>query len=79
MAFLYWPIGRAPNAAFVLVASIWGNGRFIVKSDQLIERLAAVFALIVLVGGSLLVLAPFTTALLWGAILSYSSRGSTAG
>jgi predicted PurR-regulated permease PerM len=46
-----------------------------VKSDQLIERLAAVFALIVLVGGSLLVLAPFTTALLWGAILSYSSWG----
>ncbi|WP_233829158.1 AI-2E family transporter [Paraburkholderia sp. ZP32-5] len=45
------------------------------KSDQLIERLAAVFALIVLVGGSLLVLAPFTTALLWGAILSYSSWG----
>ncbi|ALE54250.1 putative PurR-regulated permease PerM [Paraburkholderia sp. GV068] len=46
-----------------------------VKSDQLIERLAAVFALIILVGGSLLVLAPFTTALLWGAILSYSSWG----
>jgi predicted PurR-regulated permease PerM len=46
-----------------------------VKSDQLIERLAAVFALIVLVGGSLLVLAPFTTALLWGAILTYSSWG----
>lgn len=45
------------------------------KSDQLIERLAAVFALIVLVGGSLLVLAPFTTPLLWGAILSYSSWG----
>jgi predicted PurR-regulated permease PerM len=46
-----------------------------VKSDQLIERLAAVFALIILVGGSLLVLAPFTTALLWGAILSFSSWG----
>ena len=46
-----------------------------VKSDQLIERLAAVFALLLLVGGSLLVLAPFTTALLWGAILSYSSWG----
>lgn len=45
------------------------------KLDQLIERLAAVFALIILVGGSLLVLAPFTTALLWGAILSYSSWG----
>lgn len=46
-----------------------------VKSDQLIERLAAVFALLLLVGGSLLVLAPFTTALLWGAILSFSSWG----
>ena len=45
------------------------------KSDQLIERLAGIFALIILVGGSLLVLAPFTTALLWGAILSYSSWG----
>ncbi|MGF6549775.1 putative PurR-regulated permease PerM [Paraburkholderia youngii] len=54
---------------------VWRNRRSIVKSDQLIERLAAVFALIVLVGGSLLVLAPFTTALLWGAILSYSSWG----
>ncbi len=43
------------------------------NSGQLIERLAAVFALIVLIGGSLLVLAPFTTALLWGAILAYSS------
>ncbi|AOY91588.1 AI-2E family transporter [Cupriavidus sp. USMAA2-4] len=43
------------------------------SSGQLIERLAAVFALIVLIGGSLLVLAPFTTALLWGAILAYSS------
>lgn len=43
------------------------------NSGQLIERLAAVFALIVLIGGSLLVLAPFTTALLWGAILAFSS------
>ncbi|QEZ45783.1 AI-2E family transporter [Cupriavidus oxalaticus] len=43
------------------------------SSGQLIEKIAAVFALIVLIGGSLLVLAPFTTALLWGAILAYSS------
>lgn len=43
------------------------------SSGQLIEKLAAVFALIVLVGGSLLVLAPFGTALIWGAILAYSS------
>ncbi|MCY1230397.1 putative inner membrane protein [compost metagenome] len=43
------------------------------NSGQLIEKIAAVFALIVLIGGSLLVLAPFTTALLWGAILAYSS------
>lgn len=43
------------------------------SSGQLIEKLAAVFALIVLIGGSLLVLAPFATALLWGAILAYSS------
>jgi len=43
------------------------------NSGQLIEKIAAVFALIVLIGGSLLVLAPFTTALLWGAILAFSS------
>ncbi|WP_455279771.1 AI-2E family transporter [Cupriavidus necator] len=43
------------------------------SSGQLIEKIAAVFALIVLIGGSLLVLAPFTTALLWGAILAFSS------
>lgn len=43
------------------------------NSGQLIEKLAAIFALIVLIGGSLLVLAPFTTALLWGAILAFSS------
>ncbi|MDF3838391.1 AI-2E family transporter [Cupriavidus basilensis] len=43
------------------------------NSGQLIEKLAAIFALIVLIGGSLLVLAPFTTALLWAAILAFSS------
>jgi len=47
--------------------------RTTMSSGQLIEKLAAVFALIVLIGGSLLVLAPFATALLWGAILAYSS------
>lgn len=40
---------------------------------ELIEKLVAIFALIVLIGGSLLVLAPFTTALLWAAILAFSS------
>jgi len=43
------------------------------SSGQLIEKLAAVFALIVLIGGSLVVLAPFATALVWGAILAFSS------
>ena len=43
------------------------------SSGQLIEKLAAVFALILLIGGSLVVLAPFATALLWGAILAFSS------
>ena len=43
------------------------------NSGQLIEKLAAIFALIVLIGGSLLVLAPFTTALLWSSILAFSS------
>ncbi len=47
--------------------------RATMSSGQLIEKLAAVFALIVLIGGSLLVLAPFATALVWGAILAYSS------
>src|SRR5262249_33679740 len=61
--------------ASMSVAVVWHRESLMVKSDQLIERLAAVFALIILVGGSLLVLAPFTTALLWGAILSFSSWG----
>jgi len=47
--------------------------RATMSSGQLIEKLAAVFALIVLIGGSLVVLAPFATALVWGAILAYSS------
>src|SRR5688572_28756290 len=42
-------------------------------SGEWIERLVAILALVVLIGGSMLVLAPFTTALLWAAILAYSS------
>jgi len=37
------------------------------------DQLIGVFAILVLVGGTLLVLAPFFTALLWGAILAYST------
>jgi predicted PurR-regulated permease PerM len=37
------------------------------------EQLVGVFALLVLAGGALLVVAPFITALLWGAILAYCS------
>ncbi|MGY8527460.1 AI-2E family transporter [Paracidovorax citrulli] len=43
------------------------------RSGRLIEQLAAVLALVVLIGGTALVLAPFMTALLWGAILAFSS------
>lgn len=43
------------------------------KFDRLMEQLAGVLALIVLVGGALLVVAPFVTALLWGAILAFST------
>jgi predicted PurR-regulated permease PerM len=43
------------------------------SSGKLIEQLAAISALVILVGGSLLVLLPFMTALLWGAILAFSS------
>jgi predicted PurR-regulated permease PerM len=42
-----------------------------VKFDRLMEQLVGVFALLVLAGGALLVVAPFVTALLWGAILAY--------
>jgi predicted PurR-regulated permease PerM len=37
------------------------------------EQLVGVLALLVLAGGALVVLAPFVTALLWGAILAYCS------
>jgi predicted PurR-regulated permease PerM len=46
-----------------------------VKFDRLMEQLAGVFALVVLVGGALMVVAPFVTALLWGGILAYCSWG----
>lgn len=45
------------------------------KFDRLMEQLTGVLALFVLVGGALLVVAPFTTALLWGAILAFSTYG----
>jgi predicted PurR-regulated permease PerM len=44
-----------------------------IQSGGIIEQLLAIFAVIVLIGGSMLVLAPFTVALLWAAILSYST------
>jgi predicted PurR-regulated permease PerM len=43
------------------------------RFDRLMEQLVGIFALIVLIGGALLVVAPFITALLWGAILAYST------
>jgi predicted PurR-regulated permease PerM len=42
-----------------------------VKFERLMEQLVGVFALLVLAGGALMVVAPFVTALLWGAILAY--------
>jgi predicted PurR-regulated permease PerM len=42
-----------------------------VKFDRLMEQLTAVMALVVLVGGAMIVVAPFLTALLWGAILAF--------
>ncbi|MES2538357.1 MAG: AI-2E family transporter [Pseudomonadota bacterium] len=45
------------------------------RFDRLMEQLVGVFALLVLAGGALLVTAPFMTALLWGAILTYSTWG----
>jgi predicted PurR-regulated permease PerM len=42
-----------------------------VKFDRLMEQLTGVLALVVLVGGALIVVAPFVTALLWGAILAF--------
>lgn len=41
------------------------------KFDRLMEQLVGVFALLVLAGGTLIVIAPFGTALIWGAILAY--------
>jgi predicted PurR-regulated permease PerM len=45
------------------------------KFERLMEQLVGIFALVVLIGGALLVVAPFVTALLWGAILAYSTWG----
>ena len=45
------------------------------KSEELIERLIAVLAIVLLVGGAFLVLAPFAAALIWGAILAYTTWG----
>jgi len=44
-----------------------------VKFDRLMEQLTGVLALVVLVGGAMIVVAPFVTALLWGAILAFST------
>lgn len=43
------------------------------KFDRLMEQLTGVLALVVLVGGALVVVAPFMTALLWGAIVAFST------
>ena len=43
------------------------------KFDRLMEQLVGVFAILVLTVGTMIVLAPFVTTLLWGAILAYSS------
>jgi predicted PurR-regulated permease PerM len=45
------------------------------RFDRLMEQLVGIFALVVLIGGALLVVSPFITALLWGAILTYSTWG----
>jgi predicted PurR-regulated permease PerM len=44
-----------------------------VKFDRLMEQVVGVVLLLVLAGGALFVIAPFITALLWGAILAYCS------
>jgi predicted PurR-regulated permease PerM len=41
------------------------------KFDRLMEHVIGVAAVLVLAGGALVVIAPFITALLWGAILAY--------
>jgi predicted PurR-regulated permease PerM len=51
-------------------AGEWGGA---LKFDRLMEQLTGVLALVVLVGGALIVVAPFVTALLWGAILAFST------
>ena len=43
------------------------------KFDRLMEQLTGVIAVVILVGGAMLVVAPFVTALLWGAILAFST------
>lgn len=43
------------------------------KFELLMELLAGVLALIVLIGGAVVVVAPFGTALLWGAVVAYST------
>jgi predicted PurR-regulated permease PerM len=44
-----------------------------VRFDRLMEQVVGVVLLLVLAGGALFVIAPFMTALLWGAILAYCS------
>lgn len=44
------------------------------KFDRLMTQLLAIFSLVVLIGGALVVVAPFVTALIWGAILAYCTR-----
>lgn len=43
------------------------------RFDRLMEQVVGVVLLLILAGGSLFVIAPFMTALLWGAILAYCS------
>ena len=50
----------------------WGT---VMRFERLMEQLAGLLALVVLVGGALIVVSPFITALLWGAILAFSSYG----
>ncbi|MES2934839.1 MAG: AI-2E family transporter [Pseudomonadota bacterium] len=45
------------------------------KPSQLIEQLVAVAAIFLLIGGCLVILAPFFAPLLWAAIISYCSWG----
>jgi predicted PurR-regulated permease PerM len=47
------------------------QGEHSMRFDRLMEQLIGVLALLVLAGGTLIVIAPFVTALLWGAILAY--------